>query len=102
MGTEFQILAPWIDFWHREKENFGIYGFFLVEDRVRQLWIEEIGETKWRYWKEELIWNVGTSFFQLQMCTDQQFLKYLVYKSEELSGFGNYSKIYVNGLILEM
>ena len=42
MGTEFQTLAPWylINFWHREKENFGIYRFFLVEDRVRRLWIE--------------------------------------------------------------
>ena len=46
MGTEFQILAPWylIDFWHREKENFEIYRFFLVEDRVRRLCIEGIGE----------------------------------------------------------
>ena len=84
MGTKFQILAPWwlIDFWHREKENFGIYRFFLVEDRVRRLCTEEIGEKKTRRYKEEeLVWNVGTSFFQLQMCTDQQFLKYLVYKS---------------------
>ena len=44
MGTEFQILAPWylIDFCQREKENLGIYSFFL--DRVRRLWIEKIGE----------------------------------------------------------
>ena len=48
MGRKFQTLAPWylIDFWHREKENFGIYRFFLVEDRVRRLWTEEIGEKK--------------------------------------------------------
>ena len=48
METEFQILAPWylIDFWHREKENFGIYRFFLVVDWVRQLWIEEIGKKR--------------------------------------------------------
>ena len=48
MGTEFQLLAPWylIEFWHREKENFGIYRFFLVEDRVRRLRIEKIGEKK--------------------------------------------------------
>ena len=46
MGTEFQILAPWylIDIWHREKDSFGIDRFFLVEDRVRRLWIEETGE----------------------------------------------------------
>ena len=38
-GTELQMLAPWylIDFWHREKENFGMYRFFVVEDRVRRL-----------------------------------------------------------------
>ena len=48
MGTELQILALWylIDFWHREKKNFGIYRFFLVVDRVQRLWIEEIGEKK--------------------------------------------------------
>ena len=46
MGIVFQILVPWylIDFWHREKENLGIYRFFLVVDRARQLWIEEIEE----------------------------------------------------------
>ena len=57
MGTEFQLLAPWylIEFWHREKENFGIYRFFLVEDRVRRLRIEEIGEKKRKYREEELI-----------------------------------------------
>ena len=46
MGKAFQILAPWYltDFWHREKENLGIYRFFLVVERVRRLWIEEIGE----------------------------------------------------------
>ena len=80
LGTEFQFLAPWylIDFWHREKENFGLYRFFLVEDRLQRLWIEELGEKTRRYREVEL---VDTSFFQLQMCTDQQFLKYLVYKS---------------------
>ena len=86
MGTEFQTLALWylINFWHREKENFEIYRFFLVEDRVRRLWIE-LKE------KNEKTQGGRASFFQLQMCTDQQFFKYLAYKSEELPGFGNYS-----------
>ena len=46
VGIAFQILAPCylIDFWHREKENLGIYRFFLVVDRVRRLWTKEIGE----------------------------------------------------------
>ena len=46
MGIAFQIWAFWylIDFWHREKETLGINRFFLVVDRVRRLWIEEIGE----------------------------------------------------------
>ena len=92
-GIAFQILAPWylIDFWHHEKENLGRYRFFLVVDRERRLWKKEIGEKTRRYGEEELVWNVGTSFFLLQMYTDQQFLKCLVYKSEELSGFGTYS-----------
>ena len=57
METEFQILTPWylIDFWHHEKENFGMYRFFLVEGRVQRLWIEEIGEKMRRYRKEELV-----------------------------------------------
>ena len=46
MGIAFQISASWylINFWHREKENYEIYRFFLVVDRVRRLWIEEIKE----------------------------------------------------------
>ena len=65
METAFQILGPWylIDFWHREKENIGIYSFFLVVDRVRRLWIEEIEEKNTRRCKQEkLVWNVGTHF----------------------------------------
>ena len=54
-----------------------------------------------RYREEELVWNGDTSFFQLQMYTDQQFLKFLVYKSEESSGLiitvGNNA----NGFVLE-